>query len=218
MPWLGRASFIHHTRIDMAEKEQRNPSGPETTAESKAGQEVCPGEAGPADAETGAATPPETATDPAMLQAEVSTLREQLREQQLRNLAEIENLRKRNQREISNSTRYGAEKLLRDLLAVCDSLELGLKAVAGSDADVKSITDGLSLTHRQLLGVLEKHGVAVVDPLGELFNPEWHEAVAAVPNDQVKPNHVLEVMQKGYRLHDRLLRPARVVVVQAPAQ
>lgn len=137
-----------------------------------------------------------------------------LKEQQLRNLAELDNVRKRAAREISTGARFGAERLLRDLLAICDSLELGLKAASESDASAQSIVDGLTLTHRQLIGVLEKHGVIVVDPQGEVFNPEWHEAVAAVPSDTVAPNHVMEVMQKGYRLHERLLRPARVVVAK----
>jgi len=148
------------------------------------------------------------------LRAELDDLRRQLRDQQLRGLAEMDNVRKRAEREIAAGARYGTEKLLGDLLAICDSLELGLKAVAASDA-AASIAEGLTLTHRQLVGVLDKHGVKAVDPQGEAFNPELHEAVAAVPSAEVAPNHVVEVMQKGYRLHERLLRPARVVVAQA---
>lgn len=138
-----------------------------------------------------------------------------LKEQQLRDLAELENVRKRAEREISNGARFGTERLLRDLLAISDSLELGLKAATAPDASEQSIVEGLTLTQRQFMSVLEKNGVMPVDPLGEVFNPEWHEAVATAPSDQFAPNHVMEVMQKGYRLHERLLRPARVVVAQA---
>lgn len=138
-----------------------------------------------------------------------------LKEQQLRNLAELDNVRKRAEREISTGVRFGAERLLRDLLATCDSLDLGLKAAAAPEASTQSIAEGLALTQRQFAGVLERHGVVAVDPQGQAFNPDWHEAVAVVPSESVAPNHVIEVMQKGYRLHERLLRPARVVVAQA---
>lgn len=151
------------------------------------------------------------------MRTELESLKEQLREQQLRNLAELDNVRKRAEREIANGQRYGAEKLLRELLAICDSLELGLKAAGAPDASAQGIVEGLSLTHRQFLSLLEKNGVTSVDPAGQPFNPDLHEAVAATPSDKVPANHVLEVVQKGYRLHDRLLRPARVVVAQQPA-
>ena len=147
---------------------------------------------------------------------EVDELRKQMRDQELRGLAELDNVRKRAEREISNGAKFGSERLLRELLAITDSLELGLKAAGAHDASAQSIAEGLTLTHRQFLGVLEKHGVATIDPKGEPFNPDWHEAVAATPSQEVAPNHVIDVMQKGYRLHERLLRPARVVVAQAP--
>lgn len=149
-----------------------------------------------------------------VLQHELENLKQKLRDQQLRGLAELDNVRKRAEREIANNTRYGAERLLRDLLAICDSLDLGQQAAAASEATVASIAEGLSLTQRQLLGLLERNGVSVVDPVGEPFDPEFHEAVSVAPSDRVAANHVLAVMQKGYRLHDRVLRPARVVVVQ----
>lgn len=149
-----------------------------------------------------------------VMQRELENLKQKLRDQQLRGLAELDNVRKRAEREIANNTRYGAERLLRDLLAICDSLELGQQAAAASEATVASIAEGLSLTQRQLLGLLERNGVTVVDPVGEPFDPEFHEAVSVAPSDRVAANHVLAVMQKGYRLHDRVLRPARVVVVQ----
>lgn len=146
---------------------------------------------------------------------ELADLRSQMRDQELRGLAELDNVRKRAEREISNGAKFGCERLLRDLLAITDSLELGLKAAGAPDASAQSIAEGLSLTQRQFVGVLEKHGAVPIDPKGEAFNPDWHEAVAATPSRDVAPNHVIDVMQKGYRLHERLLRPARVVVAQA---
>ncbi len=163
-------------------------------------------------------SPPDLDAQLQFVQAELVELQGQMHEQQLRNLAELENVRKRAEREVNNSARYGAERLLRDLLAIADSLELGLKAATASEASAQSIAEGLALTHRQLIDVLEKHGVVVVDPQGEAFNHDWHEAVAGVPSDAVAPNHVIEVMQKGYRLHERLLRPARVVVAKPADQ
>ncbi|MBL6751545.1 MAG: nucleotide exchange factor GrpE [Nevskia sp.] len=164
------------------------------------------------------------AGDPA---AEIAALKAQLaeaqqqaaaaRDQQLRAIAELDNVRKRAEREIGTANKYGAERILGDLLAVTDSLELGLKAAAAPDASAKAIAEGLALTHKQLHSFLEKHGVKVVDPAGHPFNPELHEAVSAVESAEVAPNHVLSVMQKGYRLHERLLRPAMVTVARAPA-
>ncbi|GAC1621174.1 MAG: hypothetical protein NVS9B10_03680 [Nevskia sp.] len=126
-------------------------------------------------------------------------------------------MRKRADREIDNARRYGAERVLGDLLAITDSLDLGLKAAASPEATAQSIGEGLAITHKQLLQMLEKYGVSVVDPAGQPFNPDLHEAVSAIPSDAVPPNHVLGVMQKGYRLHERLLRPAMVMVAKAPA-
>ena len=139
------------------------------------------------------------------------------RDQHLRVVAELDNVRKRAQREIDNGVKYGTERLLGDLLGICDSLELGLKAATAPEATVKAIADGLVLTHKQLISMLEKHGVKQVDPKGEVFNPDFHEAVAAIDAPQVPPNHVVDVMQKGYRFHERTLRPAMVVVAKNTA-
>jgi molecular chaperone GrpE len=135
----------------------------------------------------------------------------------LRAVAELDNVRKRAEREIGTANRYGAERVLADLLAVADSLELGLKAAGEGGPAVKAIADGLALTFRQLQAFFEKHGVKVLDPLGQPFNPDLHEAVSALESASVAPNHVMAVMQKGYRLHERLLRPAMVTVARAPA-
>jgi molecular chaperone GrpE len=166
------------------------------------------------------AAPADAAADAA---AEIAALRAQLaeaekaaQEARIRAAAEFDNVRKRLEREAETSKKYGAERLLGELLGVSDSLELGLKAAQAPEASAKSIGEGMTLTHKQLHAFFEKHGVKVVDPAGQPFNPELHEAVSMVPSAEVPPNHVLNVMQKGYRLHERLLRPAMVVVAKAP--
>lgn len=140
------------------------------------------------------------------------------RDAHLRAVAEFDNLRKRAERDVQAARQYGAEKLLGELLGVADSLDLGLAAAAKPEAQMAALTEGMQLTLRQLLATLEKHGVKQVDPVGEPFNPDLHEAVTMLPSADVAPNHVLNVMQKGYRLHDRLLRPAMVVVAKAPPE
>ena len=160
------------------------------------------------------------AAEIAALQARLIEAEQQvsaLRDQNLRTVAEMDNVRKRAEREIATGLKYGADRVLGDLLAVIDSLELGLKAATAPEASAKSIGEGMALTQKQLLSFLEKHGVKVLDPAGQPFNPELHEAVSAVESAEVAPNHVVAVMQKGYRLHERLLRPAMVMVARAPA-
>jgi molecular chaperone GrpE len=165
---------------------------------------------------------PETSADgidAVALLLQLEDLKTQLqaaKEAQLRSLAELDNVRKRAEREIANAGKFGTEKLLGELLGICDSVDLGLQAADKPDVSAKAIAEGLELTRRQLVSVLEKQGVTAVDPKGLPFNPDFHEAVSMVPSAEVPPNHVLNVMQKGYRLHERLLRPAIVIVASAP--
>lgn len=162
--------------------------------------------------------PPElpTAGEWAKAQADIEALTAELRDQQLRAAAELENVRKRAQRDVEQSVKFGTEKLLSDLLAIGDSLEQGLKS--GAEATAQSVLEGVKLTQRQLNTMLEKHGVTVVDPVGEAFDPELHEAMTVVETGEVPPNHVVQVVQTGYCLHQRLLRPARVIVAKPPAK
>lgn len=132
----------------------------------------------------------------------------ELKEALLRTRAEMDNLEKRAQREIERARKFMFEGIFKDLLPVIDGLDLGLQATG---ADIEG-DDGLALTRRGLLQALQKHGLELIDPEGEPFDPQWHEAMSAQPNDEVPPQTVLMVMQKGYRLNDRLLRPARVVI------
>ena len=133
-------------------------------------------------------------------------------EKVLRVQAELENLRKRTSRDIENAHKYALEKFLGELLPVMDSMELGLSATSESTGDIDSLKEGMELTHKMFASLLEKYGVNVIDPAGEKFNPELHEAVSMLQQDGATPGHVISVMQKGYELNGRLIRPAMVVV------
>lgn len=140
------------------------------------------------------------------------------RDAQLRTAAEAENTRRRLERDADATRKYASEKLLNDLLAIADSLELGIKAADAPEAQVKALAEGMHLTHRQLMAFFEKNGVKQLDPAGEPFNPDAHQAMTMMESSVVAPNHVVSVMQKGYKLHERLLRPAMVMVAKAPVQ
>ncbi|HVT34049.1 MAG TPA: nucleotide exchange factor GrpE [Nevskiaceae bacterium] len=173
-----------------------------------------------ADSAPNPGSPADPVTELAALRAELEQVRAaaaQAQDARLRIAAESENVRRRLERDAQNDRKYANEKLLGDLLGIADSLELGLKAAGSPDAQAKAIADGMQLTYRQLMAALEKNGVKQLDPKGEAFNPDAHQAMSMVESAEVKPNHVVEVMQKGYKLHERLLRPAMVVVAKAPA-
>jgi molecular chaperone GrpE len=133
------------------------------------------------------------------------------REAMLRMHAEMENLRKRLIRDLEKSRKRALEGFMNDLLPVRDSLEKGLQAAEG-DASVESLREGKALIMRMLDKVMTDHGLEEIDPAGEAFNPELHEAISLIPSPQHAENTVIDVVQKGYRLNDRLVRPARVVV------
>lgn len=136
----------------------------------------------------------------------------EMREVLLRERAEIENQRKRLQRDLEQARKFANERLLGDLLPVCDSLERGL---AIDNADVTALREGMDLTLKALLKVAEGNGLKPIDPLGEPFNPELHQAMTMVAAPGKAPNSVVAVMQKGYALNDRLLRPALVAIAKA---
>ena len=152
------------------------------------------------------------ASDADALAAELDQLRAtivSLREETLRERAELDNQRKRLARDVEQARKFANERLLSELLPVFDSLDAGL-AAAGPDAS--PLKDGLELTLKQLLKVAGDNGMRLIDPTGEAFNPEWHQAISQVPADGAAPGSVVQVFQKGYVLNDRLLRPALVVV------
>jgi molecular chaperone GrpE len=149
-------------------------------------------------------------------EAEMNALRDSLKaakDEQLRLLAEMDNQRKRMQRDVEAARRYGVERVLSALLPVVDSLERGLSDSAGDPGKLRA---GVELTLRQLQKALSDQGLETVDPVGQAFDPEQHQAMSVVETGQFDPGTVASVMQKGYRLQDRLLRPALVVVAQEP--
>jgi len=148
---------------------------------------------------------------------EIELLRKQADENQdkfIRAAAELENFRKRAAREVENARRYGLERLAQALLPIRDSLEAGL--ASAEQADVEALLDGEKAMLRLLDSAFEQASIEELDPQGEPFDPAKHEAMTLAPSETVEPNTVLTVVQKGYAIHDRLLRPARVIVAQEP--
>lgn len=131
--------------------------------------------------------------------------------------AEVENSRRRTERDVENAHKYALERFVRELLPVKDSLELGLAAAVGEGAELAKLREGMELTLKMLSAALEKFGVQEIDPKGSRFNPERHQAMAMQESATAEPNTVLTVYQKGYLLNDRLIRPAMVVVSAASA-
>jgi molecular chaperone GrpE len=146
--------------------------------------------------------------------AEATAAAEDARNQYLRTLAELENIRKRTAREVDSARRFGVERFAGDVLAVADSLELA--GQSGATADARSLLEGQQATLRLLTKAFEKAGITELSPAGETFNPEQHEAMLAQPTVDQPPGTVLQVVQKGYALNGRVLRPARVIVARAP--
>ncbi|MCQ8182455.1 nucleotide exchange factor GrpE [Methylomonas sp. SURF-1] len=173
----------------------------------------------PTAAEAGAE---ETATEETV---SIESLREQLEQAQqaaaanldkaLRAQAEMENLKKRVQKDLDDERKYGLAKFAKELLSVLDSLELGIQAASGDSPEVVKLREGSLLTIKQFESVFAKFNIETIDPLGQPFNPEFHQAMVMQPSETAEPNSVLNVFQKGYILNGRLLRPAMVVVAKA---
>lgn len=134
----------------------------------------------------------------------------------LRARAEMENLRRRAEKDVAQARQQALERMASELLAVKDSLEMGVQAANEAGATVEKLAEGSALTLRMFEQAIDKFNIIEVYPLGERFDPEAHEAMAAQPTDEAEPNTVISVVQKGYQLGDRLLRPAMVVVAKAP--
>ena len=139
-------------------------------------------------------------------------------EQYLRAVAELDNVRKRAQRDIEAANRYGLEKFAADLLPVRDSLELAVQSAGQAQVDARTLKQGQEATLQLLAKALERLGIAPINPLGEAFDPTRHEAMMAQPSATAKPNTVLQVVQTGYELNGRVIRPARVIVAKAPVE
>lgn len=170
------------------------------------------------DAQSHAEVSDSNETEPAQAQALDQQLEDaqqqaaEYHEKMLRMQAEMENLRKRTERDVSNAHKYAVEKFANELLQVKDSLELGLNA---DDIDVEKLQEGTELTLKMFNSVFEKFSVEELNPLGESFDPNLHEAMTMQESSEHEPNTVLTVVQKGYTLHGRLIRPAMVIVSKA---
>lgn len=148
------------------------------------------------------------------LQAELVAAQEeiaQLKDQMLRVQADAQNVRRRAEQDVEKAHKFGQEKFSRELLSVLDNLERALAATPEDEA-TKALRDGVDMTLQGFLSTLTKFNVEAIDPQGEAFNPEFHQAMAMQENEEFAPNTVMAVMQKGYSLHGRLLRPAMVMV------
>jgi len=139
---------------------------------------------------------------------------EQYRDLSLRTQAEMENLRRRTEKEVQDARKFALERFAKELLVVLDSLELGIQAAAGDSPEVAKLREGSELTLKQFVQVLEKFNVLPIDALGQKFNPALHQAMTLEATNEVEPNTVTKVFQKGYTIADRLLRPAMVVIAQ----
>lgn len=134
----------------------------------------------------------------------------------LRLQADIENLTRRAERDVANAHKFALERFAQDLLPVRDSLEMGLSASVQENTDPEKLREGVDLTLQMLTGVLDKFGITEVNPENEAFNPDFHQAMSMQERDDVAPNTVVTVVQKGYLLNERLIRPAMVIVSKAP--
>jgi molecular chaperone GrpE len=152
------------------------------------------------------------------LEAEIERLKDELqqtKEQSLRAMADAQNIRRRAEQDVEKAHKFGLERFISELLPVADNLERSLEAAA-ANSDLKTLIEGVELTLKTLQNSLEKQQLMPVNPVGEPFDPQLHQAMTAIANADCEPNTVLNVFQKGYTLHGRLLRPAMVVVSKKP--
>ncbi|MDF1643915.1 MAG: nucleotide exchange factor GrpE [Pseudomonadales bacterium] len=150
-----------------------------------------------------------------ILQARIETLEEELasaKDQNLRTQAEMQNIRRRAQADVEKAHKFALEKFSTELLPVIDNLERALETIPPDDASTKPIEEGISLTLKSFLDVIAKFNMTVIDPAGEPFDPQMHQAMSMIENKEVEPNTVLQVVQKGYSLNGRVIRAAMVMV------
>ena len=147
-----------------------------------------------------------------VLAEEIASLKEQV----LRAHADAQNVRRRSEQDVEKARKFALEKFVADLLPVADNLERAIAAGDPEDETQKAVLEGVALTLKSLQDTLKKYKVEMVDPAGEPFDPQLHQAMTMVPNPDMEPNTVMDVFQKGYTLNGRLVRPAMVVVSSAP--
>ena len=160
----------------------------------------------------------ESAEDLSELLAQAQAKADEHYEQLVRTHAELDNLKKRHARDLEHAHKFALDKFVADLLGVWDSLELGHNAALDESANVDKLREGTELTLKMLSDVMLKFGVEQIDPIDQPFNPEFHQAMSMQPRADVEPNTVVAVVQKGYTLNGRLVRPAMVMVSQAAAE
>ena len=150
--------------------------------------------------------------------ARIAALEEELvktRDQALYAQAEMMNIKRRAEQDVEKAHKFALEKFVSELIPVVESLEKGIENAEQDEGQHETMLEGMRLTLKQLLGALAKFKVEQVDPVGQPFDPNFHQAISMVPNPDMEPNTVMEVFQKGYTLHGRVIRPAMVVVVKA---
>ena len=175
----------------------------------------------PANAAEPAAAPAQDSAESALVDAAVQIAAAQaeaakMKDMHLRALADLDNIRRRTQRDIEDSRKFALQRFAEDLLPVLDDLAAGL-AAADKATDVKVVADGFRMMGERLKAALAKNGVSELNPVGTAFDPHSHESVAHMPHATIPEDHVAQVYRAGYKLHDRVLRPATVVVSSGPA-
>jgi len=200
----------------VANDEQKKADMEDTAAEHAAGAE--PELSAAEEAEDAAEAAEEAAEDLAAAESTLEELQQELadaRDAVLRAHADAQNARRRAEQDVEKARKFALERFAGELLPVVDNLERALEA-ATAEPEVNPIAEGVDLTLKSLLDVLKKFNIEPVDPAGEPFDPQLHQAMTMVPNPDLEPNTVMDVMQKGYTLNERLIRPAMVVVSTAP--
>lgn len=191
----------------MSSKEQNTPN-------EQVSDEIQQDQQQPQEAETAAEVDPRDERI-AQLEAELAQSQTGVRDAQLRAQAEIENIRRRAEMDVEKAHKFALEKFANELLPVIDSLERALEVANKEDPQLASMIEGIELTLKGLLGAVRKFGVEVVGETGVPFNPEVHQAMSMMESEEFEPNQVMLVMQRGYTLNGRLLRPAMVAVAKA---
>lgn len=190
----------------MSEQEKQAAGENERTPEEKVAEAV--------EASTEQAPELDAEAELAMLRDKLAHTEKALAEADLRAQAEIQNMRRRLERDVANAHKFALEKFSADILAVADSLERGLATLPQDNEALKPAREGTELTLKVLLDIFGKYQIEQLDPAGGQFDPQQHEAMAMVPMPGAEPNSIIEVLEKGYSLNGRLIRPARVVVAK----
>jgi molecular chaperone GrpE len=200
----------------VSDKEQTTPETEQTVEEAVVDSSV---EASTAE-QAQAATDAPAEEQPAGPEAQIEALQDELvktKDDALRTLAEAQNIRRRSEKDVENARKFALEKFAGELLGVADNLERALDNADATNEVVKPLAEGVELTQKSLIEILAKFNVVQLNPVGEPFDPQFHQAISMVENPDVEPNTVTLVMQKGYTINERLLRPAMVMVSKAVA-